>query len=75
MNLDFDRPFIIAEIGGNHEGSLDYARDLLIQAAEAGADAVKFQTYFPDKIVSKVEDPNRHNTFQNSHCQLIITLN
>ena len=35
MNLDFDRPFIIAEIGGNHEGSLDYARDLLIQAAEA----------------------------------------
>ena len=63
MNLDFDRPFIIAEIGGNHEGSLDYAKDLLIQAAEAGADAVKFQTYFPDKIVSKVEDPNRHKHF------------
>lgn len=63
MNLDFDSPFIIAEIGGNHEGSLDYAKDLLIQAAEGGADAVKFQTYFPDKIVSKVEDPNRHKHF------------
>ena len=63
MNLDFDSPFIIAEIGGNHEGSLDYAKDLLIQAAEGGADAVKFQTYFPDKIVSKVEDPDRHKHF------------
>jgi len=63
MNLDFDAPFIIAEIGGNHEGSLNYAKDLLIQAAEGGADAVKFQTYFPDKIVSKVEDPNRHKHF------------
>jgi N-acetylneuraminate synthase/N,N'-diacetyllegionaminate synthase len=63
MNFNFEKPFIIAEIGGNHEGSLDYAKDLLIQAAEAGADAVKFQTYFPDKIVSKVEDPNRHKHF------------
>tara|TARA_Y100001935_G_scaffold23441_1_gene17012 strand:+ start:374 stop:1384 length:1011 start_codon:yes stop_codon:yes gene_type:complete len=63
MNLDFKKPFIIAEVGGNHEGSLDYAKDLLIQAAAGGADAVKFQTYFPDRIVSKVEDPDRHKHF------------
>ena len=63
MNLNLEKPFIIAEIGGNHEGSLDYAKDLLIQAAEGGADAVKFQTYFPDKIVSKVEDPDRYKHF------------
>jgi len=63
MNFNFKNPFIIAEIGGNHEGSLDYAKDLLIKAAEGGADAVKFQTYFPDKIVSKVEDPDRHKHF------------
>lgn len=63
MNLDFKEPFIIAEIGGNHEGDLDYAKNLLVQAAAGGADAVKFQTYFPDKIVSKVEDPDRHKHF------------
>ena len=62
-NLDFKKPYIIAEIGGNHEGDFDYAKELLIKAAEAGADAAKFQTYYPDKIVSKVEDENRHNHF------------
>lgn len=61
--LKFDKPFVIAEIGGNHEGSLEYAKKLLTEAAKSGADAVKFQTYFPDKIVSKVEDPKRHEHF------------
>jgi len=63
INLKFDRPFIIAEIGGNHEGQFDYAKKLLIDAAEAGADAVKFQTYFPEKIVSKVENSERYKHF------------
>ena len=61
--LDFEEPFLIAEIGGNHEGNLEYAKRLLLQAADCGANAVKFQTYFPDKIVSKVEDPTRHSHF------------
>ena len=61
--LDFEEPFLIAEIGGNHEGNLEYAKRLLLQAADCGANAVKFQTYFPDKIVSKVEDPKRHSHF------------
>lgn len=61
--LKFDKPFVIAEIGGNHEGNLDYAKKLLIDAAKSGADAVKFQTYFPEKIVSKVEDPERYKHF------------
>ena len=34
--------YLIAEIGGNHEGSISKAKDLLI-SVEAGADAVKFQ--------------------------------
>ncbi len=57
------RPFVIAEIGGNHEGQLDYAFKLLDDAVQAGADAVKFQTYTPDRIVSKVESPERHKHF------------
>lgn len=62
-NLNFKKPFIIAEIGGNHEGDFIYAKKLLVDAALAGADAVKFQSYFPDKIVSKVENKERHQHF------------
>ena len=36
-------PFIIAEIGNNHNGSLSLARDLVVAAKEAGANCVKFQ--------------------------------
>ena len=38
-------PAIIAEAGVNHEGSIDLARRLVDEAAEGGADAIKFQTY------------------------------
>lgn len=47
------RPYLIAEAGVNHEGSLDLARRLIDEAAEGGADAVKFQTYRADTIASK----------------------
>ena len=41
-----DEPtFIIAEAGSNHNGSLDTAKELIDVAADAGADAVKFQTF------------------------------
>ncbi len=38
-------PYVIAEAGVNHEGSMDIARRLIDEAAEGGADAIKFQTY------------------------------
>lgn len=47
------RPYIIAEAGVNHEGSMDLARRLIDEAAEGGADAIKFQTYKADTIASK----------------------
>ena len=58
-----NRPFLIAEVGGNHEGDMQYAEKLTRDAAAAGADAVKFQTYTPDRIVSKIESPIRHKHF------------
>lgn len=45
--------FIIAEAGVNHNGSIEIAKKLIDVAAEAGADAVKFQTFKAEKLVSK----------------------
>ena len=46
-------PYVIAEIGVNHEGDFDTAKRLIDLAKEGGADAAKFQTYKADKIASK----------------------
>lgn len=45
--------FIIAEAGSNHDGKLEQARQLIDVAEEAGADAVKFQTYSAEKLYSR----------------------
>jgi len=44
--------FIIAEAGVNHNGELELAKDLVDAAAEAAADAVKFQTFQAERIVA-----------------------
>jgi N,N'-diacetyllegionaminate synthase len=44
--------FIIAEAGVNHNGSIDIARQLIDVASESGADAVKFQTFKAENLVS-----------------------
>ncbi|MCH2197533.1 MAG: N-acetylneuraminate synthase family protein [Flavobacteriales bacterium] len=47
------RPYVIAEAGVNHEGSMDLAKRLIDEAAEGGAHAIKFQTYKAETIASK----------------------
>lgn len=58
---DFDtgqRVFVVAEIGNNHEGDFALAQEMIGRAAEAGVDAVKFQTFKSESYVS-VNDPER----------------
>src|SRR3954463_12169652 len=45
--------FVIAEAGINHNGDLSIASELVDAAAEAGADAIKFQTHFPEHEMLK----------------------
>jgi sialic acid synthase SpsE len=47
------KPYIIAEIGVNHEGSMKTAKRLVDEAKEGGADAVKFQSYKAETIASE----------------------
>ncbi len=50
---DFCEPYIIAELGSNHNGDMDLARKLIVAAKEAGADCVKFQSWSKETIFSR----------------------
>ena len=47
------RPYIIAELSANHNGSIERAKKSILEAKKAGADAVKIQTYTADMMTIK----------------------
>ena len=52
-----EKPFIVAEMSGNHNGSINNALNIIKTAKECGADAVKIQTYTPDTITIDCNRP------------------
>lgn len=69
---------VIAEAGVNHNGDLDLARRLVDMAAEAGADAVKFQTFKAERLVTsgaqKAEYQRRHTSATESQFDMLRRL-
>lgn len=51
--MNIKKPFLIAEIGINHNGSIDIAKKLILNAKNAGFDSVKFQKRTIDEVYSK----------------------
>jgi len=70
--------YIIAEIGVNHAGSVNLAKEMIISAKKSGADAVKFQTFTAEKLVSsdtpKVKYQESTTDKDESHYQMIKSL-
>ena len=54
------RPYIIAEVSGNHNGDISRAKKMIEIAKESGADAVKFQTYDADSLTLDISDERFH---------------
>lgn len=73
-----DSTFIIAEAGVNHNGSLSLACRLVEEAARAGADAVKFQTFRADSLVAhhapKADYQRQTTPFEESQYEMLKRL-
>lgn len=51
--MEYGQPYVIAEIGSNHNGDMELAKKMIDEAKRCGADCVKFQSWSKDTIFSK----------------------
>ena len=71
------KTFIIAEIGVNHNGSVDLAKKMIKSASDCGVDAVKFQTFKSENLVTKTAekaDYQQKNTSEDSQYEMLKKL-
>ncbi|MCO5249195.1 MAG: N-acetylneuraminate synthase family protein [Chitinophagales bacterium] len=62
---NFSSPYIIAEIGANHNGDMNLAKIMIDSAKECGADCVKFQSWSPTSLIAK-EEYDRNQSYDDS---------
>ena len=76
--MSYNETFIIAEAGVNHNGSLELAKKMIDAAVEIGADAVKFQTFKAEKVISryapKAEYQKKTTTADESQLEMVKKL-
>ena len=76
--INSKRCFLIAEIGVNHNGDIDLAKNMIFAAKESGADAVKFQTFKAEILASqltpKVKYQIENTRSGESHFQMLQNL-
>ncbi|MBP6584479.1 MAG: N-acetylneuraminate synthase family protein [Flavobacterium sp.] len=63
--FNFCAPYIIAEIGANHNGDMDLAKKMIDSAVACGCDAVKFQSWTPKSLIAK-EEYDRNQSYDDS---------
>lgn len=69
--------FIIAEIGVNHNGSIELAKEMIKSASDCGVDAVKFQTFVSEDLVTedaKKADYQNENTSEKTQFEMLKKL-
>ena len=75
---NLNKAYLIAEIGVNHNGSMDLAKEMILSAKESGADAVKFQTFKAELLVAtgtpKVEYQKETTKSNESHFDMLKKL-
>merc|ERR1719158_1080097 len=71
QKVTFKQPMVIAEIGCNHKGELDIAKELLSLAKECGANVGKFQKRTPKELLTPEQyaapHPNPHNSYGDTY--------
>jgi N-acetylneuraminate synthase len=55
---NYGKPYVIAEIGANHNGDMELAKKMIDSAVECGADAVKFQSWTNKSLIAQAEYDN-----------------
>ena len=64
--FDYEKPFLIAEVGINHNGSISKAKKMIDIAKKSGADYVKFQIFRPKNLAiegAKLASYQKKNSF------------
>ena len=69
---DGNPTFIIAEAGVNHNGDINIAKQLVDEAVNSGVDAIKFQTFKTEKLVTGYADMAEYQKKQ--HRQHFLTI-